>query len=434
MDVLVVCEERLERTPDYLVWGPSSYRFWSRYLEVFDDVRIVARVRDVTHRTGQNTLATGPNVTVYPVPHYRGPFEYLKVSRQVSLAVRNRYKTGDAVIMRIGCHIAYPLYKVLRRCGAPYGVEVVGDPYEVFAPKVVAHPLRPLFRWWFTRQQRHYCAGASAAAYVTQRTLQQRYPCGAYAVGVSDVQIQPHPSSRKILSTHYSSVDLDERSFQAAGLRRRRLNGPCQLITVGSLEQLYKGTDFLLHAVAQCVGIGMDLTLTIVGDGKYRAMLETSANRLGIASRVVFTGALPGADAVKECLDKADLFVLPSLTEGLPRALIEAMARGLPCIASAVGGIPELLPPEDLVVPARAGALRAKISEVVADSERLERMSTRNALKALEFLEPILRKRRVEFYRHLRMETEEWARRHPFEGTAAHGDRGDSDGGNSSTP
>jgi glycosyltransferase involved in cell wall biosynthesis len=174
------------------------------------------------------------------------------------------------------------------------------------------------------------------------------------------------------------------------------------------MEQLYKGTDVLLQSVADCVGAGADLTLTIVGDGKYRVMLEAKASTLGIADRVEFTRGLPGANAVKLCLDEADLFVLPSRTEGLPRALIEAMARGLPCIASAVGGIPELLPGEDLVSPGLAAELSSKITEVIADGGRLERMSAANIVKAMEFREPILRERRVEFYRYLRSKTEKW--------------------------
>jgi glycosyltransferase involved in cell wall biosynthesis len=409
MDVVVACEERLERTPDGLVWGPSSYRFWSRYLEVFDNVRIVARLREVEHRTGQNTQATGRNVTACSIPHYRGPLEYLTVYRQVTAAVCNSYRIGDAVIMRLGCHIAHPLHRLLSSLGAPYGVEVIGDPYEVFAPGVVAHPLRPLFRWWFTRQQQRYCAGASAAAYVTERTLQQRYPCRGYAIGVSDVQIQDQ-FSEGVLATHYSSVELSEADLRTDGERRRRSGGPFRLITVGSLEQLYKGTDVLIQAVADCVRKGVDLTLTIVGDGRYRAMLQADAVRLGIAARVAFTGALPGADAVRACLDKADLFVLPSRTEGLPRALIEAMARGLPCIASAVGGIPELLARDDLFHPDHVAELATTITVAMVDEGRLERMSVRNVRKAQEFHQSILRQRRLEFYQHLRLTTEDWVR------------------------
>ncbi|MQA30967.1 MAG: glycosyltransferase [Luteitalea sp.] len=412
MDVVVLSEERLERTANGAIWGPSSYNWWSRYLEVFDHVRIVARLRDVTTIASQKARANGPGVEIHPVPYHVGPIEYLKVSRGVTAAVRSSFEPGDAVIMRLGCHIAGPLHRILMRLEAPYGVEVVGDPYEVFAPGVVAHPLRPYFRWLFTRQQRQYCAGASAAAYVTQQTLQQRYPCSAHAVDIADAQIHTDAPAKSVVSTHYSSIALDEASFRTDGRRPERVTGPFRLITVGSLEQLYKGTDVLLESVARCVLAGVDVTLTVVGDGKYRSLLESRAKGLGIAGRIGFVGALPGPEAVRVYLDEADLFVLPSRTEGLPRALIEAMARGLPCIASAVGGIPELLRPEDLVPPGRPDKLALMIASVSADNGRLSQMSARNVEKAREFGQLRLRARRAVFYRHLRTQTADWAIRY----------------------
>jgi len=86
--------------------------------------------------------------------------------------------------------------------------------------------------------------------------------------------------------------------------------------------------------------------------------------------------------------------------------MIEAMARGLPCLGSQVGGIPELLPPENLVPPGDAGALARKIAEVVADSGRLARMSARNLDDATGYREEALTGRRRSFYRHVRELTE----------------------------
>src|ERR1043166_5635017 len=111
---------------------------------------------------------------------------------------------------------------------------------------------------------------------------------------------------------------------------------------------MYKAPDVLIRAVAQCVAAGFDLTLHVVGDGKHRPELEQLASALGVSDRVIFLGLLPAGAAVRERLDRSDLFVLASRCEGLPRAMVEAMARSLPCIGSTIGGIPELLPEDDM--------------------------------------------------------------------------------------
>ena len=90
--------------------------------------------------------------------------------------------------------------------------------------------------------------------------------------------------------------------------------------------------------------------------------------------------------------------------------MVEAMARGLPCIGSTVGGIPELLPSEDLVPPGDVEALAGKIREVVSDPQRMARMSARNLHKAKEYREEVLGKRRSDFYRHVKEKTEAWLR------------------------
>jgi glycosyltransferase involved in cell wall biosynthesis len=180
------------------------------------------------------------------------------------------------------------------------------------------------------------------------------------------------------------------------------------LIIVGTLAQLYKAPDILIEAVGACVQEGLDLELVLVGDGKHRQELELQAADCGLNGHVRFLGQLPAGDAVRAQLDQADLFVLPSRQEGLPRAMIEAMARALPCIGSTVGGIPELLLAEDLVPPDDAPALARKIREVVTDSTRMAHMSARNLKKAQEYRDEVLRERRTAFYRFVREKTKAW--------------------------
>jgi glycosyltransferase involved in cell wall biosynthesis len=151
--------------------------------------------------------------------------------------------------------------------------------------------------------------------------------------------------------------------------------------------------------------------LVLVGSGRYQLEVESRARALGLDGAVQFRGELTSPEAVRAELDQADLFVMPSRVEGLPRAMIEAMARALPCLGSTVGGIPELIPEEDLVPPGDALALARKIREVITDPVRMARMSARNLAKAREYSDSALTSRREAFYQHLRARTEAWLER-----------------------
>jgi len=393
MNLIVTAEYRFDRTPDGVVWTQTGYAhsFWRRYLTVFDHTRVVARVRKVSSVPSDWQRADGEGVSFAAVPHYLGPWQYLRRLQRVQCAARNAVGASDAVILRVSSQIAACIESQLRRTGHPYGVEVVGDPYDTFAPGAMRHPLRLFFRWWFTRQLQRQCAGACAAAYVTEHALQRRYPAGPGA-----------------FSTHFSSIELAGAAFVAVPRPPRHGTGSFTLIMVGTLAQLYKAPDVLIDAVAACVRKGLGLKLVLVGDGQHRPELEARAAKLGLGERVCFRGWVAAGEAVRAQLDQADLFVLPSHQEGLPRAMIEAMARGLPCIGSTVGGIPELLPPEDMVLPGDVAALARRIRQVLTDPERMARMSARNLKKAKAYSEEILRERRVAFYRYVRERTEIW--------------------------
>ena len=412
MNVVVTVEHRFDRLPDGSVWtsGMNSGRLWARYHTVFETVKVVARVRDVPTVPPGWSRANGPGITFLAVPNYLGPGQYLAKAWQVQRALSRAVTDRDAIILRVGSHIAGCLEPALFRAGHPYGLEVVSDPFDVFAPGAVRHRLRPFFRWWFTRQLRRQCRRAAGVAYVTRQALQARYPCATYSVGMSDVEISAEALVRTAtaFATHYSSVELAQETSVARCRPVSRQGERFRLITVASLAQMYKAPDILIRAVGACVTAGLDLSLTIVGDGQHRPELERLVSSLGLGERLRFLGQLPAGAAVRAELDAADLFVLPSRSEGLPRAMIEAMARALPCLGSTVGGIPELLPPEDLVPASDVAALAAKIREVLASPERLSAMSSRNLAAAREYRDEVLDARRRAFFEHIRDVTAEW--------------------------
>lgn len=393
MKVIVALEHRFSRTPDGAIWtlSPFFFTFWQRYLDVFEQVCVVARLRDVPAVSAQWRQANGEGVTFTPIPYYVGPWQYLLKAQQVKQVIRQAVQPQDAVILRVSSQIADCLAPQLRQIGQPYALEVVADPYDAFAPGSIKHILRPIFRWWFPRRLRQQCQRASATAYVTEFALQQRYP--------------PAPET---WTTHYSSVELPESAFVSHPRPQSAVLPMPKLIMVGTLAQLYKAPDVLIQAIAQCNQKGMNLKLTIVGDGQHQPELETLALRLGLRDRIEFRGRLPAGEAVQHELDQADLFVLPSYQEGLPRAMIEAMARGLPCIGSTVGGIPELLPADEMVPPGDATALAEKIQAVLSHPQRMAQMSARNLRQAQAYSNTQLRLRRTEFYQTVRRITTEW--------------------------
>lgn len=192
------------------------------------------------------------------------------------------------------------------------------------------------------------------------------------------------------------TVPSEELTVSAEAMQRaRRLLGPARdpilLVAIGSLIPL-KGHRYLLEGLARAVPLVPNLSCVLVGDGPQRPALIALADRLGLNGHVVFAGAV--ADDVKHALlSLSRLVVLPSLSEGLPVAILEAMAFGKPAVATATGGNGEVV--EDgvtgvLVPPANAGALAAAITRLASEEETAASMG-RAARRRLEDAFPVRR-------------------------------------------
>jgi glycosyltransferase involved in cell wall biosynthesis len=393
MRVIVTSDRRYFADAHGRFWTASVFdrAFFQRYLGVFDEVRVIARAGRVDAPDDGWKRVDGDGVTVLALPYFVGPAGFARRSPQALMVAAKAFSTSDAVILRGGSPaVCLEPFLALRR--HPYGLEVVGDPFDVFAPGSVEHRLAGLARWWSCLQLKRRATRACAVAYVTERHLQRRYP----------------PNSRAF-TTHYSSADLTRTAYAFAPRRHGAKTGPFRLVAVGSMEQRYKGHDVLIEAVRECVAAGTDLTLTLVGDGKHRPELESLATSLAVDGRVTFTGELPGEEAVRRVLADSDLFVHASRAEGLPRVVIEAMAQAMPCVASTVGGTPELLLAEDMVAPGDVTGLAKKIRAVHGDPGRMDRMSERNLTRARRYHRLLLQAKRDAFFRYVRRCTEECA-------------------------
>jgi glycosyltransferase involved in cell wall biosynthesis len=360
MRVLLTSEARFERTADGTIWGPAAYgsALWNRYLDVFSDVVVAARVSDVERPSDGCVVASTPQIGFCRLSSYSGLGGLLRNTRTVCSALAAAVRSCPAVVVRSPSAIAQVAASITMALNRPYGAELVGDPDQVFSAGAFHHPLRAAIRRTSTAAQARLSRQATAVLFVTKHVLQQKYPTLGQAFAASDVA-------------------LDEAAFAVDYPRERQPFESFTIVTIGALDQPYKGTAVLLEAMRELLRAGVVVKLNIVGTGSLLPALQERSRALGVETHVAFVGQLD-RDGVRRALDSAQAFVLPSLTEGLPRALLEAMARGLPAIATNVGGIPELLQAECLVPPKDVGALARKIRELAADENARKALGDRN--------------------------------------------------------
>jgi glycosyltransferase involved in cell wall biosynthesis len=173
--------------------------------------------------------------------------------------------------------------------------------------------------------------------------------------------------------TRFSAVD-DHAAMDAGHYNHASapVNGIEEKIVIGTVGRLtaIKGQDVLLRAFAELAHMRDDVFLVLLGEGEMRGELEETARRLGVYKVVKFLGWRPDVAAV---MASFDIFCLPSLNEGMGKVVVEAMAMGLPVVASNVGGIKDLVRDGQsglLVPPGDASALSGALAALCREPEK----------------------------------------------------------------
>lgn len=345
-------------------------RGWQDELREHGRLRLALRVDE--HRRGD---AGEPiDGSVIPLPYYVGIAAMLRRLPSLVASVDSAVRSSDVVGVKLPGLIGLIAVERAHRRRKPIAVQVVGDIEDVLRAGVAGRAgvvLAPIVASIVRRAVRR----GGAVRYVTERVLQERYPpaAGATVVAFSDVRIEP-------------PVFAGERAFV-----------PGRVIAVGSQEQPYKGHQVLIEAVAALAESDSRIHLELVGGGRYQRQLRDLAEARRIGDRVRFVGHVGGREELFGLLDEADVFVMPSLTEGLPRALVEALARGVPCIGSNVGGIPELLPADALVPAGDADDLARLLRRALDDASFRDRLRRTAQTTAGRFGSEAIESRRREW-------------------------------------
>jgi len=195
---------------------------------------------------------------------------------------------------------------------------------------------------------------------------------GSAGVSIDKISIQ-HNAIRRQPSVNAADV---------AALRNRFGIGDNQsvVLSVGRLSREKAHIDLLeAFKLLRETKPDISLKLIIVGDGPERSRLEAAAESLGCKEQVVFTGQVIDAQPFYAI---ADVFALPSLSEGSPNVVLEAMAANLPIVATAVGGVPEIVENNEsalLVSPNDPPSLAAGIATLLTDTDLAQRLTRRAA-------------------------------------------------------
>jgi glycosyltransferase involved in cell wall biosynthesis len=317
-------------------------------------VRVIAPVPwTVEVRAGRKGAAPPPAVDH---PRFYFPPKVLRrtYGRLFELSVRRVFRRRvaefrpDLVLAAWAYPDGWAAVRLAHRAGLPAVVQVLGSDVLVLA----GHPKR--------RELTFDALRAADGVIAVSRDLARR---------VIDGGVDPHK-----VRVIYGGVDptvfhpgpkLDAR--RRVGLEP---DGDPVLLFVGNLLPV-KGIDVLIDACSVLARAGLRFDCRIIGQGPLAGSLQAQIDRLGMGGRVTLLGPKPQRE-LPDWYRAADVFVLPSHSEGVPNVLLEAAACGRPCVATRVGGVPEIGDRGDirLVPPADPAALAGAVREVLAGPDR----------------------------------------------------------------
>ena len=363
--------------------GCLPQNIWQRYLYNFSNIEVIGRHGgEVQNASTSFALSSRPSVNFKFVPKISSPLAYISSKKTAWKKIFSCVQNSDAVVARLPSENGLMAVKAAILLKKTYSLEVVACVWDSLYNygSIIAKIYAPLAYY----RMRRTIYRADRVLYVTKHFLQKRYPYSSKATVVNASDIELPTLDTAVLQKRFVKTYTDKIIF---GL-------------IGNYKTKYKGIHTAIEALSLLKN-DYDFEFRILGKGDASPYVNM-AQKYGIADRVIFCGSLPNGNPVFEWLDQIDIYLQPSLTEGLPRSPIEAMSRGCLCVASTAGGIPELLDTEYLNKPGDAKGMAQTIKKLLQKGNVWKVISERNFNHVREYQSDILNKRRFSFYKELR--------------------------------
>lgn len=358
--------------------------FYKRYLRIFNFLRIAVRCEVVNELNSCNILIDDTRIEVIDIPNFSGPLEYAKKYFKIGRALTNICNGCDAAIVRLPSTIGQRVARKVIKSHIPYGVEVVYDAEDGWRSekKIINRYL------WkrIDKEMRETCYTANGISCVTEFYLQKHY----------------YSKKADAFTSHYSTLELPKEFY---GFPKKYPEGKTfTLANVANQIQFNgrKGFNEIIEAISILKKKGVIVNAKFVGQDYHNGITQFMdlSRCLDVEKQIEFMGYLTRPE-LDDFLSSVDMFVMPTRAEGLPRVIIEAMAKGLPAISTPVSGNPELLDTHFLVKYEDVQTLANRIEELIIDKELYEKTSFENFNNSQKYEATVLERKRDAFYQKL---------------------------------
>lgn len=344
-----------------------------------DNIQFIGRQENNLNTTQNLSRVSSNNIAVNPIKFLKSKADFIIKRKNISQFLKKNIHSEDVVIVRLPSEIGYVALEYLKHKNIPYGIELVGDPWDSlwYHGSIMGKLMAYINKY----KVKKYIEESNNNIYVTKYYLQNRYPSEKNSYNASNVFINEVRSNYKPKNLPFKKVGL-----------------------IGSLDTNYKGIETALKSMTL---LNKDIKLEIVGNGPQEKWKQ-KIRKYNLSDRVSLIGALNRGKEIGDWFSTLDLYIQPSYTEGLPRALIEAMSNGVPCLGSDAGGIPELLPKTFIHRAKDYKKLAEHMSLTISDESLRDEMSKQNLTTASNYLSNVIQNEREKFIKSICREKAEY--------------------------
>ena len=346
---------------------------YTKYLNVFPTISYLAQIEKVSSLDFNKFKKIDDRVIIKQLSIKRKT-DLILIPTRLKHDFMDIINNHDVFIIKLpSLGLAQYIYKECVKREKTVILEVVGCAWSSYWYYNLIGKLIAPFSYFINRR---IISQAKQVIYVTQHYLQQMYPSSGNTIGCSNVELQTYANSPK--KWHFQ--DLASYSLKIG--------------TISPVNIKFRGHKDVLKSLYYLKKLNMKFIYYLIGGGE-QSRLRSYIKKYNLQDNVVFVGEKLHTE-VLEILDTLDLYIHPSKAEGLPRSLIEAMSRGLPCFAARTSGNPELLDDEFIFDKGDSKQLFKLLRSL--NSETLSKMSRLNLLKSKMYDYELLKYRREKFF------------------------------------